>query len=337
MPPQDIIDSCHPCMYYCVFAPNTLILTTTCQSAWAVNFSIPLKSFVDEHIKGIFNLIQLANSCSKVVEFTFCSSTASVLGTQKAELIPETTSQQPSDAQKLGYSQSKWVADSICAAAAPHFSGRINVIRVGQLTGDTENGIWNVSEAFPLILMAVDALDALPMLEDEPLKWVPFDKAAAVILELSIHSNDVEAGENNFNVFNLTNNRTDMNWKDMMRIIKEVRSKPFNVVTWKEWLDLVEQYDGQLPAKNLLGFWRASLASAVKGCNDTEGTGPEKTHESVFAVEKAEQASETMRSLSTYISDGLIKKIWHWVEEEMSGAKVKVYVSRNRFDTKSTT
>lgn len=68
----------------------------------------------------------------------------------------------------MGYSRSKWVAEAICARAheKSRLKGRISIVRIGQLCGDTKSGIWNVTEAWPLMLSSVEVLGALPDLDE---------------------------------------------------------------------------------------------------------------------------------------------------------------------------
>ena len=68
--------------------------------------------------------------------------------------LPERLSPEPSSASPLGYSRSKWVAEHICLEAHNRTSlrGRIAVVRVGQLAGDSMSGVWNTKEAWPMML-----------------------------------------------------------------------------------------------------------------------------------------------------------------------------------------
>jgi thioester reductase-like protein len=72
------------------------------------------------------------------------------------------------DAAAVGYARSKWVAEHICNSAhETSLRGRVAVVRIGQLCGDTEHGIWNESEAWPLLIASVRYTECLPTLRDE--------------------------------------------------------------------------------------------------------------------------------------------------------------------------
>lgn len=102
------------------------------------------------------------------MNFIFCSSTASVLGPSASSPVPELVSQDPRDASTTGYARSKWVAEAICAKVHDSTSlhNHIAILRIGQLTGDTKSGVWNVNEAWPLLLSSVELTGVLPDLDE---------------------------------------------------------------------------------------------------------------------------------------------------------------------------
>ena len=46
----------------------------------------------------------------------------------------------------------QWVVERLCKIASESSSLHARVLRIGQLVGDTQNGIWNESEAVSLII-----------------------------------------------------------------------------------------------------------------------------------------------------------------------------------------
>jgi len=99
--------------------------------------------------------------------------------------IPEEMVNDPSVASPLGYSRSKWVAEHICEAANTKTAlrGRVSIFRVGQLAGDTQQGVWNTKEAWPMMLSLVKTTRTLPDLMDETLDWLPVDTAAMALMQ----------------------------------------------------------------------------------------------------------------------------------------------------------
>ncbi|KAL8814210.1 MAG: hypothetical protein Q9223_006548, partial [Gallowayella weberi] len=186
-----------PSTYTHLAHTTTLII----HAAWAVNFTARLRSFEKDHIAGLAHLLNLAHASPNhkpPKRFLFLSSTASVTNTPRDNYpIAERISTDPTHASPLGYSRSKWVAENICAnyhynnnthtsresppGSASHEQKKqknnanptIAILRIGQLTSDTVSGIWNTSEAYPLMLSTAPHLHALPDLQDLPLDWLP--------------------------------------------------------------------------------------------------------------------------------------------------------------------
>ncbi|KAK2624889.1 hypothetical protein QTJ16_006082 [Diplocarpon rosae] len=279
-------------------------------AAWAVNFSLPLKSFVREHITGLRNLINFASSCQHFEQFVFCSSTASVLGQAKATRecsIPEEVFARPPPRDALGYSQSKWVAEAICANASdnPRFSGRVKILRIGQLTGDTENGVWNRSEAWPLMMSSSLKLGCLPML-DAKLSWLPVDVAARAVVDISLMSQTVDR----LSVYHLVNNSRETSWSDLLTWIPEAGGAQLKLVSPDVWLDKLEHADGD-PAKSLIGLWRSTYGS-INGSTSNVG-GAEREDVVAFEIFNAMRGSQAMHHIGP-VDEVLVRKIWRWLK-----------------------
>lgn len=136
------------------------------QCAWAVNFSWTLRSFEGGQIRGLVNLINLSmRSDQPDPLFLFCSSIASVLNPNQDSPAVETPSSDPVDSAQMGYAQSKWVAEQLCSEASRKGLDVI-VYRLGQLCGDTESGIWNETEGWPLLIKSAEPTGCLPQIND---------------------------------------------------------------------------------------------------------------------------------------------------------------------------
>lgn len=267
------------------------------------------------------NLLNLTLSCSKTVQFTFCSSTASVLESRECFLFEEKVSTTPSDAGLTGYSRSKWVAEAICAAASRMLSGTVNILRIGQLTGDTVNGVWNISEAWPLMLSTVDVLGCLPQLE-EPLSWLPLDTAGKAVVEITFQN--IDNGRQPY-VYHLVNGSSETRWSDLLAWSVETRKESFNIVSPVTWLDKLENHPTKHPAKNLLGVWRKAYGNDIK-----DATSNTPRQKKIFSIVEARKKSSAMQNVLP-VDQALLTKIWSWIEDEIRAAKAQVYVSRNRF------
>ncbi|KAK0275938.1 hypothetical protein LTR35_010707 [Friedmanniomyces endolithicus] len=162
-------------------------VTCAIHSAWAVNFNLGVRSFEDQHIRGTHNLINfcLRSRLPEPAKFYFCSSVSTASGTPKPATIPERTVSDLRHAMKTGYGRSKLVAEHITVAAANRTGMHARVLRIGQLSGDTKAGIWNDTEAIPLMIRSALAVGALPALDERP-SWLPVDVCAEVVVALAL-------------------------------------------------------------------------------------------------------------------------------------------------------
>ncbi|PMD59587.1 acetyl-CoA synthetase-like protein [Hyaloscypha bicolor E] len=285
-------------------------VSTIIHAAWPVNFSLPLRAF-EHSLQGLQNLLQLSNSSSRSPNFVFCSSTAAVLGSNHPGVIPETVSTSPEDSDTLGYSKSKWVAETICSRVAESCNkeSRFKVLRIGQLTGDTEHGVWNMSEAYPLMLSTLNDLGCLPRINDK-LSWLPLDVAANAVCEIALADKErsrASTSRKSSEVYNVVNNDTTTSFMDLLGWLKEMNKDPFEILESREWSERLEKMESH-PAKALLGLWRPAFEGSAR--EDLERV-------ATFDTTNAKEVSQTMRGVRP-VDEKLFAKIWKWVEGEMA-------------------
>ncbi|RAH48995.1 putative NRPS-like enzyme [Aspergillus brunneoviolaceus CBS 621.78] len=164
-------------------------LTSIIHCAWSVNFNLTLRSLEKDNLGGLKNLLALCLRAQRPhpATFNFCSSVSAVVNSD-LNPVPETLPSSLAAAQGMGYAQSKLVAEHICAradATVPGFA--VRVLRIGQVVGDTVHGIWNATEAIPLMLQSARTIGALPTLDEEPL-WLPVDVVATAVNDIALAS-----------------------------------------------------------------------------------------------------------------------------------------------------
>ncbi|KAB8264645.1 putative NRPS-like enzyme [Aspergillus pseudonomiae] len=278
-------------------------LTHVIHAAWAVNFTLGVRSFEQQHIKGVHTLLNLCLSSrrSSPAEFYFCSSISAAAATPLPAQIAECPIPELAHAQNMGYAQSKLVAERIVHAAALTTGMVARVLRIGQIVGDTATGYWNPAEAIPLMLRTAKTLGALPALDETP-AWLPVDVVARSIVELSgIVSNEKAKAlaHDPSVVYHVQNSRTFRWTEDLLSALQQAGLK-FDVIPKKEWVQRLREAE-QDPRKNptikLLDFF------AEKYGNDAPGRSGLS-----FAMEKMESASPSLKRGVELIDSGLIKR-----------------------------
>ncbi len=229
------------------FEPEMLeSLSSIIHCAWPVNFNYSL-AFFEPHIKAVSDLIKLALSSkrSTPAKFIFCSSISSALMCPTTP-IPEAIMDDISrSAAPMGYGQSKLASEHIIRNACSQTGIYARSARIGQIVGDTENGIWNNTEAYPLMIQSAKVLKALPALT-ETLSWTPVDVVADVLLDILFEG---EAKEKSLGktingadvVYNVTTPKL-VDWtRDLLPTLKKDAGLDFEVVGISEWLNLLEK------------------------------------------------------------------------------------------------
>jgi thioester reductase-like protein len=162
------------------------LITDLVHCAWSVNFRLQLSSFEKDCISGTCALINLCLEAQQPLPatFNFCSSASTVSKTE-GDNIPESLPAKLSYAQDMGYAQSKLVMENLCMRASEQTSIKARVLRIGQIIGDTQHGIWNATEGISLILQSAQTIGALPRLDESP-RWLPVDVVADSVIESSL-------------------------------------------------------------------------------------------------------------------------------------------------------
>ncbi|KAK4032964.1 putative gluconokinase 3 [Parachaetomium inaequale] len=200
-------------------------LSAVIHCAWSVNFNMHISSFKQTNLAGVLNLISLTRAGGQNATFNFCSS---VSATSRCPLpaVPETLAELEW-AQGMGYAQSKSVAEHLCARAAQRAGVRTRVLRVGQIVADTKHGVWNHTEAIPLMLQSAITVGALPRLRETP-SWLPVDTVAQAVADISLSdTGSIVANVTNPNLFRWT--------EDLLPALKTAGLE-FDEVEPKEWV-----------------------------------------------------------------------------------------------------
>ena len=203
-------------------------ITGVIHCAWSVNFNLSLESFEKDCIAGTRHLLDLCLQAKlpAPARFTFCSSVSTVAATP-GDSAPEALPASLTYAQSMGYAQSKLVTEHIVNRAARQTGMTARVLRSGQIIADTKHGIWNATEAVPMMFQTAETIHALPQLDDM-LSWTPVDVLASSIIELTFA---VEASD----VMNVTNPTLINCREDLLPLLRQA-GLSFDELPPREWV-----------------------------------------------------------------------------------------------------
>lgn len=260
-------------------------ITGVLHLAWPVNFAAALGSF-EPSVAGTVNLLNLTQGSPLAPKpgFFFASSVGAVQAAD-APTIMEDFSDQPADAGATGYARSKWVVERVLAQT------RGTVLRIGQLVGDSTHGVWNETEAWPLMFRSAVSTGALPALEEE-VGWLPVDQAGEAVAQAALAS----SGDGVLHILN----RHTAPFASILAGLRQA-GVAFETVPRREWLRRLAESDPDVaanPTRKLLPFYEGRIGG------DIEKARP------AFDTRKAEERCQVMRGLGP-IDDGLVSK---WVE-----------------------
>lgn len=276
-------------------------VTQIIHNAWPVDFNQRLRSFKPS-LDGVLGLISFAAHAKLSPSLLFLSSISAVTAYHQ---VPGAESQVPEKVIKslscpayMGYGESKYLAERMLDHATAMLGVRTGAARVGQVAGTANNPRgWNRNEWFPSLVMSSRTLRALPLtlgaFQDastpggvmDSVDWLPVDKLAAVIIELS-SSLMVDPATPSVQVLHLAN-PNPRDWKTLAPVVArelqttlsdttgkgDSKSPEIRLVKYAEWLEMLssttadferegrEQELRTIPASKLLEFFENTLVA----------------------------------------------------------------------------
>lgn len=319
--------------------PETLHLfrstiTHIIHNAWSVNFNQSLRSFDRGCISSTHFLLNLAaTSPTRLLprnkkhqqqqkqkpSLTFISSIATALAapTSVAEdLVPWSYVE-----ERMGYAQSKWVAEQLLAKAAAQAEIPVRIARLGQVCGDSVEGLWNPAEAIPTIVRTAVTQGVLPGDEEEELQWLPADVAGEAIVDVAVYEDEDEKEESRLvQVFNLVNSTFPLFWKkDFLPFLRRA-GLSFEIISGKDWVKKLEKYSSSTstmqdePAVKLFDFFKHKYDTSTT--TNSRGKEEEQKNHPRFETARAKKISSAMAKKNCVIDEVLVAKfVRYWREE----------------------
>ncbi|KAI5928373.1 hypothetical protein F4810DRAFT_643318 [Camillea tinctor] len=299
-------------------------VTLIIHAAWPVNFNISLTSFIQQ-IAGLRNFLDLARGVpfDKPARVLFASSISAAFQMPAPASVPEGPLESLEYAASTGYARSKLVSERICAAAASVGGGAaVGVLRVGQISADSVNGIWNDKEHVPLLVRSATEIKALPRLHgyEGRCEWMPVDTVAAAFLQLaqklraSVDGNNDSDGVAAF--YNIVPPHA-FSWNDEFLPALRAAGLDFKEVEVSEWLaklraraaELGPAAEAKLPAFKLADYYENTYGGNSTG----EGAGSELR----FEVGKSCDDSPALRACPQLSEVDIVRKMLrHWLRNE---------------------
>lgn len=238
----------------------------------------------------------------------------------------------------MGYAQSKWVAEQLLASAAAQAEIPVRIARLGQVCGDSVEGLWNPAEAIPTIVRTAVTQGVLPGEEevDEELQWLPADVAGEAIVDVAVYEDDEDGDDDGeesrlLQVFNLVNSTFPLFWnRDFLPFLRRA-GLSFEIISGKDWVKKLEKYSSSTstmqdePAVKLLDFFKHKYDTSTTTTTNSQGKekGKEKEEEKErkkenqprFETARAKKISSAMAK-NCVIDEILVAKfVKYWREE----------------------
>lgn len=147
-----------------------------------VNFILPYYLLKNSNVSGLKHILKL--SCAKRnIPISYLSTYSVLFSNDLNSTMTESYLTHSGESLKLGYSQSKWVAEKI-AQLAQERNIPITTYRLGSITGDSESGLFNRKDFLTNFIDYCLKIERMPTFSGL-IDMTPVNYAATAIIELS--------------------------------------------------------------------------------------------------------------------------------------------------------
>ncbi|MCE5169787.1 amino acid adenylation domain-containing protein [Paenibacillus profundus] len=201
-------------------------ITSIYHNGATVNFAYPYSALEAANVKGCESILRLAAAGSlKPVHYISTLYVFSEEDAKNKKIILEDDVPIYFETLKLGYTQSKWVAEGLMR------EGRnrglpINIYRLGRISGDSRTGVCQDSDFFWKIVRFCLQLGAFPDI-DFRFNLIPADFAGTIIVQLA---HDPLYGNQTFHVMN----DHDCSFKEIVGMLLKL-GYSFEQLPWDNW------------------------------------------------------------------------------------------------------
>jgi len=203
-----------------------------------------------------------------------------------------------STASSTGYARSKWVVEKLCQQVASSSGAPVRILRIGQMVGDSVHGVWNETEAWPLMFKGANSFGALPTTDEHP-SWLPVDYAGKGIVEVVLTAGPAISAL----VYHIVNPNISASWDDILAALKAAGLR-FETVDRTEWLERLVKSDpdgAKNPVIKLLPFFQMRYGQLHR-------------KPMIFLTDKTAQVAPSIRAAPPISADLIAKWVAHWRE-----------------------
>ena len=230
--------------------------------AWSMNVTQTVEFYERDMIRGLYNLLKFAYCEKNPIHIHFISSN-SATAAWKSSSVPEIpVPNDPAVSMPMGYSYSKYIVEYLFDYLSRNKNFPCIVERLGQITGDTQNGVWDPQQPYPLMILGGSRLGMLPDLATAAVTWLPVDYAAASIIEIMLKTKATRGVKQS--VFHIVN-PTSVTWLQVLRACQECGIQ-FDIVSPAKFVEEINKHPDNL-AYQVKSFFEARLKTMESDSN----------------------------------------------------------------------
>ncbi|KAI9250974.1 hypothetical protein BDA99DRAFT_608261 [Phascolomyces articulosus] len=272
--------------------------------AWLLDFNQPVQYFDRECIHGLYNLLKFAYRQENPMHMHAISS-ISATATSGQSIVPEQPPpNDPHCAMPMGYAQSKYIVEHLFDYLTKNKNFPCTIERTGQVSGDSNNGVWNISEQYPIVMVSGAQLGYMPNLAKVNVDWIPVDYAAAAIVEIMLNTVQNTTDESKQqDVFHIVN-PSRVHWSDVLKAM-QASGMNFKVIDPDAWVDVLRKHQ-ESPAYRLMSFFEANFAPSNKEKVEANVSMP------VWATDRTVETAPVLGKAPAFNANLLKKYLTFW-------------------------
>ena len=282
-------------------------------NAWQVDFNLSLDSYEHNHVGGVRNLTEMAIKSTHHAAIFFVSSIASVSNysaRERAE-VPEETIKDFTVPQRMGYAESKYIAERLLEIAATDCKVPVSVCRVGQIAGPIRGseGMWNKQEWLPSLVLSSRHLGVIPdsLSGLETVDWIPIDTLSDVITELALQPSTALGSDGK--TYHAVN-PSKTTWAALLPHVLAALGPTVHAIPLSEWVKRL-----RASAETATSEGDLSINPAVKLMEFYEGLLSGESSVASLETRETRKASRTLRDLGPVQGEWMAKWIEQWKDK----------------------